>query len=807
MIAKKISNPRKGAPKATRIRLLTEYVGNPETASATEKCICYGARGFLAGTPAAHTAEMIALAEEAVRSPDPITHFVFSWGLGEHPTEEQVEGCIDILADEMELSGHQIIYGLHADTKNSHLHVVVNRVKPEDENGKFTVLKINRGFDIEAAHRVGTRIEADQGWAVEPNKRYRVCDDGSLERTAASEARQQSPGQRELDAERRTGTKSVARIAIQQAAPAMAAATTWAELHACLAQLGMRYERKGSGAVVVVNSIPVKASRVARQAALKQLEKRLGAFRGLLAVQQEIDEAPVQHAESGNPDPADAVPLITAATNWPELHASLAGLCMRYEKVGGGATIIVDGKRHRASAVAREASLKQLEKRLGPFKDAPAAQQGVGVASPTGVEPLIAAASSWAEFHAGLAELGMRYERVGSGAAITVDGTRHKASSVARQASLKQLERRFGLFQVAPAAQQGVGVASPAGVEPLIAAASSWAEFHAGLAELRMRYERVGSGATITVDGTRHKASSVARQASLGSLQKRLGPFQPAAAMPDDDLLRQKPQPLDGNEATWQDYRQAREAHNVAKDPARLALEQKWDREFRELRRRQKADREELLQHSWKGSGLALNALRSVLAREHVAQTAELRQERRTAQRQLRLDHPPLPSYDEWLSDVQRWWQEQTRLRLLLPAKAETGESGPLRPVPGYSPEQIGSRVHYGKPPGASAAFVDFGRSIAMCGSGIDDDALLAAMTLAVQKWGEFVASGDPAFLAASVHLAALHDLPLANPELQDELERERARHQEPTPRSVPDPVHPMPEAKPPKARRSSFKR
>ena len=633
MIAKKVSNPRKGAPKATRIRLLTEYVRNPESKSDTEKCICYGARGFLAGTPTAHTAEMIALAEEAVRSPDPITHFVFSWGLGEHPTEEQVEGCIDILVDEMELSGHQIIYGLHVDTKNSHLHVVVNRVKPEDENGKCTVLKINRGFDIEAAHRVGTRIEAEQGWAVEPNKRYRVCDDGSLERTAASESRPQSPGQRELDAERRTGTKSVARITIEQAAPSMAAATTWAELHVGLAKLGMRYERKGSGAVVVVNSIPVKASRVARQAALKQLEERLGTFRGPSAVQQGIDEAPAQHAENGNPDPADAVPLITAATNWVELHA--------------------------------------------------------------------------------------------------------------------------------------------------------------GLAELGMRYERVGSGAAITVDGTRHKASSVARQASLGSLQKRLGLFQPAAAMPDDDLPRQEPQPLDGNEATWQNYRQAREAHNAAKDAARLALEQKWDRRFSELRRRQKADREELLRHSWKGRGLALNALRSALAREHAAQTTELRQQRRAAQQKLRLNFRPWPSYDEWLTDVDRWWQEQTQFRLFLQAKAEAAESSSLRPVRGYSPERIGSRVHYAKPLGASAAFVDFGRSIAMCGSGIDDDALLGAMTLAAQKWGEFVASGDSAFLVASVRLAALHDLPLANPELQDELARQRARHRKPPEPSAPEPARP----------------
>ena len=210
--------------------------------------------------------------------------------------------------------------------------------------------------------------------------------------------------------------------------------------------------------------------------------------------------------------------------------------------------------------MARQASLQQLEKRLGPFKAAPAAQQGIdgapgqhaehGGSDPTDVKPLIAAVSSWAEFHAGLAELGMHYERVSTGAAITIDGTRHSASSVARQASLQQLEKRLGTFKAAPAAQQGIdgapgqhaenGNPDPADALPLITAASNWAEFHAGLAELRMRYERVGSGATITVDGTRHKASSVARQASLGSLQKRLGPFQPAAAMPDDDLLRQE---------------------------------------------------------------------------------------------------------------------------------------------------------------------------------------------------------------------------------------------------------------------------
>ena len=951
MIAKKIANPRKSAPKAVRIRLLADYVRNPETESATEKCVYAGARGFLTNTPAAQTAEMIALAEGAVRSRDPITHFVFSWALGEHPTNQQVEECVDILEDEMELRGHQIIYGLHVDTKNSHLHVVVNRVIDDEETGHYRVHEINRGFDIEAVHRVGARIEAAQGWSVEANKRYRVREDGSLERTVVSKERPQSPGQRELDAERRTGTKSASRIAIEQAAPVIANACSWAELHDGLAAIGMRYEKKGSGAVVLVNSIPVKASRVARPAALKQLEKRLGVFVAPQDAQRGPGTAPAQHAKSGASDPAEAVPLIQAASGWAELHASLAEHGMRYEKVGGGAAITVGETRHKASSVARRVMLKHLEERIGIFVTPQNAQQdadptdavpliqtasswaqlhaslaehgmryekvGSGaaitvgrtrhkassvarqvmlkhleerigifvapqnaqqdadptdavpliqaasswaelhaslaehgmryekvgggaaitvgetrhkassvarqvmlkhleerigifgtpqnaqqVADPTDAVPLIQTASSWAELHASLAEHGMRYEKVGSGAAITVGGTRHKASSVARQVMLKHLEERIGIFVAPQNAQQD---ADPTDAVPLIQAASSWSELHASLAEHGMRYEKVGSGAAITVGGTRHKASSVARRASLGELQKRLGRFRPAMASPDKQLPDREAEPLDGNAKSWQVYRGTREAHNAARDAARLALDREWDRRFEELRQRKNADRDALTRHSWKGRGTELNAMRSALAHEHAAQIARLRQERRAALRQIRREYPPWPSYDEWLSDVERWWREQTRARLFLQAQGKAVTSGPLRPVHGYTPELIGSRVHYAKPPRTKAAFVDLGRSIAMCGQKHDDDDLLAAMILAARKWGEFVASADRNFFEASIRLAALHDLPLANPELQDDLERERARHGPQPEPDVPKRPHPTPAATAPKTSHSSI--
>ena len=49
--------------------------------------------------------------------------------------------------------------------------------------------------------------------------------------------------------EERTGQRSAERIAIEQAGKIIRQARTWRELHTALATHGMRYEKKGSGAV------------------------------------------------------------------------------------------------------------------------------------------------------------------------------------------------------------------------------------------------------------------------------------------------------------------------------------------------------------------------------------------------------------------------------------------------------------------------------------------------------------------------------------------------------------------------------
>ena len=290
MVVKKVKNPKKSATKAERIRNLADYIRDAERQGSTEKTIYAGARGFLAETPDGQTAEMLALAQEAVKSKDPINHYVLSWQEGEQPTPAQVEEAVTIFLDELGLSEHQAIYGLHADTDNMHLHVMVNRVDPNT----LHVVKPNKGFDIEAAHKAVARIEQAQGWEREQNGRYQVAKDGTVSRAGRDpdKPRPKQPDQPKRDQEHRTGEKSAERIGIEQAGPIIKRAQSWQELHRELAKVGIRYEKVGSGAVLSVGDVKVKASSADRAAGLGQLQKRLGEYQPAPDRQRVADRKP-----------------------------------------------------------------------------------------------------------------------------------------------------------------------------------------------------------------------------------------------------------------------------------------------------------------------------------------------------------------------------------------------------------------------------------------------------------------------------------------------------------------------------------
>lgn len=200
---------------------------------------------------------------------------MLSWREGEQPTPAQVEEAVDLFLDEMELTGHQVLYGLHVDTDNVHLHLMVNRVHPATRK----VIQTNKGFDLEAVHRAVARIEHAQGWQREEHGRYRVQADGTMRRERYDELQDRRPTRtRSRWRPHASGAKSAERIAQEEGAPLIRAAASWAELHERLAARGLRYQRKGSGALLWVGTVAVKASSASRDCSLPALERRLGPY-------------------------------------------------------------------------------------------------------------------------------------------------------------------------------------------------------------------------------------------------------------------------------------------------------------------------------------------------------------------------------------------------------------------------------------------------------------------------------------------------------------------------------------------------
>jgi len=268
--------------KSGSIRDLVDYIREPHDHDPAEKVLYANGRGFLCDSHAAQREEMVALASESVRSRAPVSHYILSWREGEQPSPEQVEEAVSIFLDEMGWTGHQVIYALHRNTDNLHLHIAINRVHPETRK----VVEVYRGFDIEAAHKAIARIEHVQGWQREKRGRYQVLEGGDLARAPDDPESPRRPGTRARDLEHRTGEQSAQRIAVELGAPIIRQAQTWEQLHRELAAKGMRYERTGSGATVFVGDVPVKASDVDRNASLAKLQKRLGAYRPAPARQQ-----------------------------------------------------------------------------------------------------------------------------------------------------------------------------------------------------------------------------------------------------------------------------------------------------------------------------------------------------------------------------------------------------------------------------------------------------------------------------------------------------------------------------------------
>lgn len=272
MIVKKIKQTNTDKPKEWQISDLVDYIRAPEKNGQGERIEHQGALNFLSEKPLTQKLEMLSLARETNRSKVPVNHWIFAWSEGEQPTHEQVDELVKFFIEEMGLADHQAIYALHCDTKNYHVHIAVNRVHPLTNK----VMRVNHGFDIRQAQKIRALIEKKQGWSVLENAPYVVTEEGEVARRKAPP--EPKPEQRAQDFEASSGEKSAQRIAQEKGHDIIKNAKSWEELHEGLKKIGLRFEKKGSGAIIWVGDIAIKASSVDRSFSMGKLAKRLGEF-------------------------------------------------------------------------------------------------------------------------------------------------------------------------------------------------------------------------------------------------------------------------------------------------------------------------------------------------------------------------------------------------------------------------------------------------------------------------------------------------------------------------------------------------
>jgi hypothetical protein len=360
MIGKKIS-ARGGGGKVARVHDLTNYVTDPgghadpdRPALGREKCVYYGTQGFLSTDLAAQKAEMAALALAAPQSADPICHYVLSMCEGEHPSHEQVDEMVHIVLDELGLEGHQAIYALHRDTDHDHVHLVVSRVHPESER----VVRAGGGWDRRALLQAVAKIEQAQGWQqiATPAAQREAAEVERRGKTSREGRRDERPraNDRARDGAHRHGERSAVEIARERAGHLFhpkRGAQTWAELHAALAARGLRYEKKGSGAVIWVGGTPTKASEVSRDASFSKLTKGLGPYQP--ATPEQIDEAGAAAAQH-RPEPTDRAAESTDRASWAEYQRA-----RRERQAEGRANRAALTARHRQERAGLQAAQRE----------------------------------------------------------------------------------------------------------------------------------------------------------------------------------------------------------------------------------------------------------------------------------------------------------------------------------------------------------------------------------------------------------------------------------------------------------------
>ena len=191
--------------------------------------------------PLAAARIMAATARDRRTRQKPVYHFSISFDYDDPADRALMLRVADRLLLDLKMQGYQALMVAHRDRAHAHLHVVINRIHPED----LTVWSNWKDYwRIERSLRAQ---EAELGLRVVPGFHAPVFDDNGNRLRPAQLVRD--------DAD------FMERVRVE-AGPHLASARSWADLERELAAHGLRVRMKGRGMVVTDGKHEVKASDI-----------------------------------------------------------------------------------------------------------------------------------------------------------------------------------------------------------------------------------------------------------------------------------------------------------------------------------------------------------------------------------------------------------------------------------------------------------------------------------------------------------------------------------------------------------------
>jgi hypothetical protein len=251
------------ASSGRRFAKLARYLARGRDDNNPDRVAWVSGRNLVVDRPDAVARIMQATAAANPRATHPVYHVAVAFHPDDVVSREAMERVANRLLRELGLGEHQALIVAHNDTPHAHMHIMVNRIDPE--TGKAW----DRWQDRVTTQRVLREEERALGLREVRGRLHQLSDQAAAERTTAK------PGEHQI-AERTGEAPLVERL--RERLTQYRVASTWDELERRLAIDGVRLERKGQGLVITDGEREVKASRLARDFSLGQLEQRLGIY-------------------------------------------------------------------------------------------------------------------------------------------------------------------------------------------------------------------------------------------------------------------------------------------------------------------------------------------------------------------------------------------------------------------------------------------------------------------------------------------------------------------------------------------------